>query len=130
MFVLTNVVGTIYAVYDDTDNSVEWINLDTLKKLISNGINITGINLANNEIKPQIVVLNYKDINWNDGKNIFQTATTVHIDNKGNLLLKAGVKKYKAKILMKDDGSAMLLLSNGIQTVLPAEIVGYLNSKR
>ena len=130
MYVLTNVVGTNYAVYDDTDNSVEWIQVDILKKLMSKGVSIVGINLASNEIKPQVVNLNYRDINWNDGKNIFQTATYVRMDVKGNVSFKSGVKKYKAKMMTKGDGSAILMLSNGIQTVLPAEVVGYLKDKK
>ena len=130
MYVLTNVVGTNYAVYDDTDNSVEWIQVDILRKLMSKGVSIVGINLASNEIKPQVVNLNYRDINWNDGKNIFQTATSVRIDVKGNVSFKSGVKKYKAKMMTKGDGSAILMLSNGIQTVLPAEVVGYLKDRK
>ena len=130
MYVLTNVVGTNYAVYDDSDNSVEWIKADVLKQLISKGITIVGVNPVSRETKPQVIKMNYRDINWNDGKNIFQTASSVRMDAKGNMSFKSGAKKYKAKVMSKSDGSAVLMLSNGVQTMLPAEVVGYLKGRQ
>lgn len=129
MYILTSVVGTNYAVYDDSDNSVEWINTGMIKKLLSNGIVITGINVTNNEVKPQIINLSYKDLNWNKGKNIFQTAEAVRTDSKGNISFKSGDKKYKAKMMIREDGSALLMLTNGVKTILPSEVMGYLRTR-
>lgn len=128
MFYLTARIGSMCAVYDDSDSTVEWCDKEVLKKYLSMGVAIEGV--ANNTVRPVTgLTCNWKNCNWTKSKrNIFDVADRVTINNE-SLVVYAEGKKYKAKILPSEINYAVAgsryncLFSNGIFVKVPASWV-------
>lgn len=118
MFYLTARIGSMCAVYDDSDNTVEWCDKEVLKKYLSMGISIEGI--SNGVGKPvDNVRCNFKSCNWTKSKrNIFDVLERAQITNAGIVVFAEG-KKYKGKFINKTNEGVLTAFSNGISVVIP-----------
>ena len=120
MFYLTAKVGTMFAVYDDTDNSVEWFNKTQLDQYLGIGVQIMGYSLQ--EVKPvRDRRVSYQSCYWTKTrKNIFDVVERV-VTSGDNITIFAEGKKYKCKILDHNSTYCSVIFSNGLNVMIPME---------
>lgn len=126
MFYVTARVGTMFAIYDDTDNSVEWYDKIQLDDFYNKGINIKGYS-------PQSVYLRtnlqcpFNFCNWTKTKrNIFDVASRV-IEQGDTITIIAEGKKYKCKIYDYNNHYYFVKFSNGLHVKIPYEWLNKFN---
>lgn len=118
MFYLTAKVGTMFAVYDDSDNTVEWHSKGELDKYVGMGILIQGYSV--NGVQPvNNINIPYNCCNWTkSGKCIFSIAERATAS--GNFItITAEGKKFKCKVLGQVGSCIAVKFSNGIMTSIP-----------
>lgn len=118
MFYVTAKIGIMYAIYDDTDNTVEWYNEVQLSKYLSMGVSITGYSQQGVSLSTDLTCP-FESCNWTKSRNnIFKVADKVTL--KGDILvIFSEHKKYKAKILKKTDTDYRVAFSNGLHVAIP-----------
>lgn len=118
MFYLTARVGTMFAVYDDSDNTVEWFDKNNLDNFLDMGIQIMGysksaVNIVNN------ISIPYDKCFWSKSKKcLFDVATRAYANNCFITII-AENKKYKCKVLGQVQNGLAVKFSNGIMTAIP-----------
>ena len=122
MFYLTAKVGTMFAVYDDTDNSVEWFDKAQLDQYLGMGVEIMGY--SSQGIKPvRNRQVGYQSCYWTKTRrNIFDVADRVQ--KSGDIItIFAEGKKYKCKILDYNNTVYQVLFTNGLNVQIPTSWV-------
>lgn len=120
MFYLTARVGSMFAIYDNTDNSVEWYEKPQLDKFLSIGVVIkgyssSGIKVNNNLMCP------FHSCNWTKSKsNIFDVVKRV-TRTSDMLIIFAENKKFKCKIYDNDNIFLYAKFSNGLNVKIPMD---------
>ena len=126
MFYVTAKVGVMYAIFDNTDCTVEWYNKPQLDKILSanNGVVIQGYTPDNVSIQSGLTC-DWHSCNWTKSRrNIFDVADKVTLTDN-ILTVFAESKKYKAKISSSDldDVSMYATFSNGLNVTIPRQWV-------
>lgn len=117
MFTLTRVIGSLCAIYDSDDGSLEWVSKEKAHEY-NKEVSIYGMNAG--KFEPVSTLVEPKDCNWN-GKNVFETAIRFTADNNWNFILTVeGGKKYKGII-----SADMLCFNNGIYLMLSESMQKY-----
>lgn len=122
MFYVTSRVGTKFAVYDDSDNTVEWHDSDSLNEYLKFGVEIKGYSINKDEIK---LITNkvcaFDSCNWTKTKkNIFSVADKV-ATSKDSIIVFAEGKKYKCNILDRNNTVIDVLFTNGLNVSIPVD---------
>lgn len=126
MFYLTARIGSMCAVYDDSDSTVEWCDKIVLKQYLSMGVTIEGV--SGNTVKPVTSLkCDWRSCNWTKSKrNIFDVAEKVQITSGGIVVFAEG-KKFKGKFINEAQGFMVTRFSNGLTVLIP---VDWLNNNR
>lgn len=122
MFHLTAQVGSMFAVYDDSDNSVEWYDKSQLNNFVKLGVVIDGYTTSSVRIKNTLLCA-FNSCNWTKSKsNIFSVATRV--SKSGDVLtIYAEGKKYKCKIFDYNNTFLFVRFFNGLNVNIPTDWV-------
>lgn len=120
MFFATAQVGSLFAVYDDSDGTVEWFNKEQISAFLKKGVEIYGITPQG--FKPiGSIQVPFSKCNWTKSRNnIFQVATSVK-KNKDILVIIAENKKYKCKILDRNNTVFYVVFTNGLNVQIPVD---------
>ena len=113
MFIVTTVVGTMCAVLDSNDYTLEWFDKDMLFNLNNQGISIKVV--TSDKIVPVngIEVPMDKCYWGKSDKSIFSEVKRVSKQGK-NLIFITSSKKYKCKIIGVDNKVVKCLFTNGL----------------
>lgn len=119
MFYLTAKVGSMFAVYDDSDSTIEWYTKAQLEGFLNLGVVIKGFNKSESNPVPHMTC-DCNSCKWTKSKrSIFDVADRVQYDTK-NLVVFAEGKKYKGKVLAKsNDSTKYVLFTNGLVVPIP-----------
>lgn len=98
MLVLISKVGTNCGIIDTDDGVIDWVDTSEIKDILKTGIVIQGIDSQGTVFKPQSVGLNSALCNWDNGSNIFRTATLFSQYPNGTFKLHTRNKVYKGVI--------------------------------
>ena len=124
MFQVTCQKGNMYAVIDNEDGVVEWLDKETLMGYAENGVDIVGV--QNGTIIPSMCFLPADKCNWADGQNIFKVAECFTCTASGLVQFRAGKKVYKCKILTGGDGWFLRFTSNVVVSLREIEEISSL----
>lgn len=122
MFFVTAKVGLMFAVYDDSDNTVEWYNKKQLDEYLGMGVQIQGYSTQGVSIVDNISVP-FGQCNWTKSrKDIFEVRDKI-AKSDDSITVFAESKKYKGKILGSDANNLTVKFSNGLTTNVPVSIL-------
>lgn len=114
MFIVISKIINRYGIVDTNDNVVEFLTVSEISELTNQGIEIAGI--VNNTITVIPYKTDYTNLNYNNGKNIFNTATSLRKENATTYSFVSGKVRYKFKILGTCKAGVDIRLSKGVQT--------------
>lgn len=125
MFSVVCKVGSNIGVYDSDDSTVEFISKHQVIQYLKSGITIAGATLKSEDELSLVVcdiILDSRLFNYNNGQNIFRTATSVRRENCSAYSFVSGKKKYRCTIISCVEMNMCLVrLSNGLLTYLSQE---------
>lgn len=122
MFYVTAKVGMMFAVYDDSDNTVEWHNKEQLDGYLGMGVQIQGYTSQGVSLVDDISVP-FGQCNWTKSrKDIFEVKDKI-IRGSDSITVYAESKKYKGKILGSNASSLTVKFSNGLTTNVPVSVL-------
>lgn len=118
MFYITARVGSMFAVYDNGDNSVEWYDKSQLLSYANMGVQISGLSKNGVSLHTNLQC-SWHSCNWTKSKkNIFDVAERVQKSGDTITIFAEG-KKYKCKILDYNNTVCHVVFSNGLNVSIP-----------
>lgn len=122
MFCVTAKVGSMFAVYDSVDFTVEWVNRVQLESYIRQGVQISGV--TNNGVSLNLgITVPYDKCIWTKSRKcIFDVADRVQLSSDCIIVYAEG-KKYKGKFKANLATEKVYKFSNGINVIIPFSVL-------